>query len=877
MKRVNSVLICIALFFSMGVFLFVTSLAQTQAVSKPAISSEQLERIRETIKNSQDLIRLDPHAKGEFAWMGYFAYAGLWDYYSLVCGEGDLEIYLTITAGGDDPDFDLYLFDCDGWELARSDSSGSVDESITYFVTPDTYTMGVYCYSGWGYYLLYGYYVTPPKMPDLVLQSLTASDYNPGIGDSITITLTVKNQGDTIAYDFWTDLFEDEIFPPSPPATGDYYWMTYDLNPGNTVQFTKRVTNSETETWQMYGLTDSEGLLDEKNECNNLQGPVEVTWSRPDLVVEEFTVADPSPFVDDFLDVTLTIRNEGARIDGNFRTDLYYNLPDAPTPCTPGAESFYKDGLSPGESYSCDFCISYQSPFLWHMWVYVDSWLNVSESDEDNNIDSAHVFWREDPISDDYGWPIHPSNQQHEISGTFMEWRSGGDYGHHYHDGIDIPAPADTSVYSVSAGLVNYTSDKQGIYVDEFLYYHVNFDTLKVPRNKWVNSDSLIAKIQTNHLHFSDGLNQQEVNALREDGIKPFADNIDPIFYPDPVTLREDDPYVGGWSGGADGQVISKDSVYGKVDIIVHAKDEINSGRRVGLYAISYQVRDENCNYIQGQDEILNFAFDSWYSNYHVNYIYADTSSRYKYIVTNEIASNGSWNTTELDDGTYCLKIDAYDIVSFYKKFVLSDTARFNETSYYLHDVEIKNGNRVPVIEGHIHCMYPVAECGDCVHLGEEMTIEIDASDEDGDTLLYEWWCVWGCFIVNGSPVAICTTDENYVLYRAPSDLWQPEDELWVFVYDNRGGSCWTNGQFEALDPADSCDCGDANDDGVVNSGDVVYLVSYLYKGGPEPVAPTERGDANNDCIINVGDVTYLVTYLYQGGPQPECCWFPPG
>ena len=131
-------------------------------------------------------------------------------------------------------------------------------------------------------------------------------------------------------------------------------------------------------------------------------------------------------------------------------------------------------------------------------------------------------------------------------------------------------------------------------------------------------------------------------------------------------------------------------------------------------------------------------------------------------------------------------------------------------------------------------------------------------------------------FIMEGNPVAVCTTDENYVLYQAPSDPWQPEDELWVLVHDNRGGSCWSCSRLEALDPADSCDCGDANGDGTVNVGDVVYIVTYLYKGGPPPVAPIERGDVNNDCIINVGDVVYLKTYLYQGGPQPECCWFPP-
>jgi hypothetical protein len=71
------------------------------------------------------------------------------------------------------------------------------------------------------------------------------------------------------------------------------------------------------------------------------------------------------------------------------------------------------------------------------------------------------------------------------------------------------------------------------------------------------------------------------------------------------------------------------------------------------------------------------------------------------------------------------------------------------------------------------------------------------------------------------------------------------------------------------------CLTGDANRDGIINVGDVVYLVSYLYRGGPEP-DPPEAGDANCDDIANVGDVVFLVSYLYKGGLPPACPG-PPG
>jgi hypothetical protein len=65
--------------------------------------------------------------------------------------------------------------------------------------------------------------------------------------------------------------------------------------------------------------------------------------------------------------------------------------------------------------------------------------------------------------------------------------------------------------------------------------------------------------------------------------------------------------------------------------------------------------------------------------------------------------------------------------------------------------------------------------------------------------------------------------------------------------------------------------CGDVQGDYVVNVGDIVYLVTYLYKNGPAPKCPQARGDVNNDGVINVGDVVYLVTFAFKSGPKPNC------
>ncbi len=64
--------------------------------------------------------------------------------------------------------------------------------------------------------------------------------------------------------------------------------------------------------------------------------------------------------------------------------------------------------------------------------------------------------------------------------------------------------------------------------------------------------------------------------------------------------------------------------------------------------------------------------------------------------------------------------------------------------------------------------------------------------------------------------------------------------------------------------------CGDTNRDKSVSLGDAVFLISYIFRGGPPP-KPETNGDPNHDFEINVADVVYLVNYVFKGGPEPNC------
>jgi hypothetical protein len=71
------------------------------------------------------------------------------------------------------------------------------------------------------------------------------------------------------------------------------------------------------------------------------------------------------------------------------------------------------------------------------------------------------------------------------------------------------------------------------------------------------------------------------------------------------------------------------------------------------------------------------------------------------------------------------------------------------------------------------------------------------------------------------------------------------------------------------------CDCrpGDPNNDGATNLADAVYVINYVFKGGPAPAPyPVCSGDPNADCAVNLADAVYVINYVFKGGPAPKTC-----
>lgn len=71
-----------------------------------------------------------------------------------------------------------------------------------------------------------------------------------------------------------------------------------------------------------------------------------------------------------------------------------------------------------------------------------------------------------------------------------------------------------------------------------------------------------------------------------------------------------------------------------------------------------------------------------------------------------------------------------------------------------------------------------------------------------------------------------------------------------------------------AYEPGCGTICGDANSDGTPNITDAVYVILYIFAGGPEPL-PYAAGDVNCDGTVNVTDAVALIMYIFAGGAEP--------
>lgn len=103
-------------------------------------------------------------------------------------------------------------------------------------------------------------------------------------------------------------------------------------------------------------------------------------------------------------------------------------------------------------------------------------------------------------------------------------------------------------------------------------------------------------------------------------------------------------------------------------------------------------------------------------------------------------------------------------------------------------------------------------------------------------------------YILNGTIGQMAVGKGTSASYTLSSGYWQ--------IFES-GGSCCTV-------------AGDADDNGVFNISDAVYIVNRVFKGGPTPPC-CDAADANGDGVFNISDGVHIINRVFKGGPPPVC------
>ena len=62
---------------------------------------------------------------------------------------------------------------------------------------------------------------------------------------------------------------------------------------------------------------------------------------------------------------------------------------------------------------------------------------------------------------------------------------------------------------------------------------------------------------------------------------------------------------------------------------------------------------------------------------------------------------------------------------------------------------------------------------------------------------------------------------------------------------------------------------GDVNVSGAITSADIIFMVGFVFKGGPGPSPCDAAGDVNCSGAVTSADIIYLVGFVFKGGPAP--------
>ena len=245
--------------------------------------------------------------------------------------------------------------------------------------------------------------------PDLIIESITWSPENPSMGDTVTFTVTVRNQGSdpagnsSVAYYLDDAYLTSKSVGPLGAGTAQTGTFTWEATAG---QHTVRA------------VADADGAVAESDETNN-QAMFYFSALAPDLIIEEITWTPENPSRGDTIAFNILVKNQGTEAVNS--SHVY----------------FYLDGASRGfqEVPRLDAGATSNQTFPWlaqagshELRAIVDEFDFIKEGDESNNEKTlTFITLAPDLIVETITWsPESPSESENMTFTVYIKNQGSG-------------------------------------------------------------------------------------------------------------------------------------------------------------------------------------------------------------------------------------------------------------------------------------------------------------------------------------------------------------------------------------------------------------------------------------------------------------------
>ncbi|MGB5105172.1 MAG: peptidoglycan DD-metalloendopeptidase family protein [Candidatus Zixiibacteriota bacterium] len=454
---------------------------------------------------------------------------------------------------------------------------------------------------------------------------------------------------------------------------------------------------------------------------------------------------------------------------------------------------------------------------------------------------------------------MEPFDSSHALGNSYGEYQNYG--GTPYmHPGIDILHPAGTPVYAVKAGWVKAVlttaadlhwrvaiGDTDGSdSCDAWLYAHLDQGTITVSVGDYVDSGQQLGNLvqwptsDFHHLHFvkiRDAGLVWSANWLFVGNPLDELDNIDDFTAPYFVDINVGAPFR-FCRDNSDIFFNVGMPLDGDVDIIAKGHDRIGHPTWVlAPHEMGYEIYSDSV----AIGPFVTFNFSSkllWDQSYHTLYKNSgpcNSEGNYQQRQFFEILTNhdndslvepsdvsGKWSTGTIPNGTYTVKAWAKDLYGN----IAWDSMTVTTANFYSIDGKLRTSDGNPSAEN-FHVEVPFSSSG--------------------------YYPADSTFNLIGQPAGRYEIKVSRPGYQTYSEITDVFSNLNLDV---------------ALDPVAYIK-GDVDFNGIITISDAVYLINFIFTGGPAPNPWATAVYIDSNPVVTISDVVFLINFIFAGGPPP--------